>query len=234
MNREELLRLYDREYAEAYDDKFLHSELAQADTRYELELLRRWIRPETRWLDVACGTGYYLAHFPDTMRAGLDLSPSMLALARRRNEGVTFREGSYLEPHPEWRGQWDLVSCMWYAYGLVSSMADLEALIANLAAWTAPHGRCFIPFADPCLISGVQLPSAVESPWPGEVTITGLLWSYSEEGGGKVHSHQIAPTLDHMCALLRRHFPVVVTKSYENPVQPGRRCLIASNDELEE
>jgi len=231
VNKDQLLRLYDRDYAASYEEKFLTSELAKADAEHELRLLAGWLTPGSRWLDVACGTGFFLRHFPEIERAGLDLSPAMLDLARQTNSGVQFHNRSYLDHIPEWENEWDLVSCMWYAYGLVSSMAEIDALVANLAAWTSPVGRCFVPLADPRLISGVDLPHTLESPWPGETSVAGIIWTYAEQEHDKVHRYQIAPHVEHMQALFARHFETVELETYP-PALPGwagrRRALVAT------
>src|SRR4051794_37887254 len=88
MKREEIGRLYDHEYAASYDEKFLLSPLHISDTRHEVELLRSFLTPQVTWLDVACGTGYFLRQFPEIPRAGIDLSPAMLERARAANAGV--------------------------------------------------------------------------------------------------------------------------------------------------
>jgi len=64
-------------------------------------LLRRYVTPQARVLDVGCGTGANLARLrrlglPFGHYTGVDFSPSMLALARKRfgdPPGVTFRQG---------------------------------------------------------------------------------------------------------------------------------------------
>jgi SAM-dependent methyltransferase len=232
MNREYLRRLYDQQYAESYEEKFLISELGRADAQYELNLLSRWLKPGVKWLDVACGTGFFLSRFPDTERTGIDISPAMLEIARKANPGIRFYEGSYLDDQPQWKNRWDLVSCMWYAYGLVSSMEDLQKLIQNLAYWTSPSGRCFVPLADPRLITGVHLPHEVDSPWPGKVFVTGILWSYVEGDGAKVHAHQIAPHVDYMVELFGHYFATVEIETYP-PAMPGwegRRCALVATE----
>ena len=138
MDPKAIARLYDADYAASYEDKFLTSDLARADMEHEVRVLRRWLTSGARWLDVACGTGYFLSQFPDVTREGLDLSPAMLTRARATNPGIAFHEGSFLDRHDEWNDLWDLVSCMWYAYGMVDTMQEIEILIENLAAWTSP------------------------------------------------------------------------------------------------
>jgi hypothetical protein len=46
---------------------------------------------------------------------------------------------------PDWRDRWGLVSCMWYANGMVDSVSEVLRVIENLAAWTAPQATCFVP-----------------------------------------------------------------------------------------
>ena len=77
----------------------------------------------------------------------------MLALARQTNPGVTFHLGNFLDHRPEWCSRWDLVSCMWYAYGLVESMEDRKTrgesgvvdvawgTLLRPASGSAPHHR---------------------------------------------------------------------------------------------
>jgi SAM-dependent methyltransferase len=137
MKPEEITRLYDEGYAVAYDEKFLLSPPAKPENDHELELLRGFLTAGVRWLDVACGTGYFLRHFPQIERAGIDLSPAMLRLAREANPGVVLFERDFREPKASWADHWGLVSCMWYAYGLV----DTVPLSGRLAERAGP--ACF-------------------------------------------------------------------------------------------
>lgn len=229
MKRRDVISLYDRDYAAAYDESFLRSPLTLSDSEHELALLRQLLAPGTSWLDVACGTGYFLRHFPGVERAGLDLSPSMLAIARAANPGVSFVERDFCLPMPEWEGRWGLVSCMWYAYGFVESIDELMRLIANLAAWTAPDGTCFVPLADPRLIAGVNLPYHAHTLNAGKVTITGIMWSYDEDDGRKVHTHLIAPNVEFMVEQFNHYFDEVSIHRYPPafPGWTGRPALLA-------
>lgn len=232
MDQDSIRHLYDRDYAKTYNGKFLTSYLTKADADFELRLLGELLSPGMRWLDLACGTGFFLGHFPEVERAGLDLSPAMLDEARQVNPGTPFHEGSFLTDRNEWHDRWDLVSCMWYAYGLVDCVRELETLVENMARWTSPTGSCFVPLSDPALITGHDLPfDQPGCPFPGKVTITGILWSYSEDHGSKVHAHQIAPNVEFMESLFLRHFAHVRLVSYP-PSPPNftvaRRALIAS------
>jgi SAM-dependent methyltransferase len=230
MNRDEIVQLYDDAYAATYEEAFLLSPLARSDTLHELELLRGFLRPGVSWLDVACGTGYFLRHFSRTERAGFDLSPAMLRVAREGNPDVVLLERDFREPVPAWRNRWGLVSCMWYAYSLVDSVADLLRLVENLAAWTAPDGTCFVPLADPRLISGVALPYEAVTANSGRVLITGILWSYVEDDGRKAHSHLFAPNLEFMVEQFEAYFEQVSVVRYPPtfPGWQGRPALVAT------
>lgn len=220
MDQKHIENLYDKQYASSYNDKFLFAEIAKSDADFELATLKQLIQPGMRWLDLACGTGHFLSHFPDNERVGVDLSSAMITLAKEVNPGVTFHHQSFLETMPEWENQWDVVSCMWYAYGLVDSIFQVEQLIGNIGRWTSPAGLCFVPLSDPTLVAQVNIPYQVFGPWPGEVHITGILWSYSEEGGKKVHAHQIAPQVEWMKEKFGQYFETIEIVKYP-PAMPG-------------
>jgi SAM-dependent methyltransferase len=208
----------------------LTSELNAPDTAYELELLQTLLESAACWLDVACGTGYFLRRFPHVKRTGIDLSPAMLDIARASTPGAEFIEQNYLDERAEWVDAFDLVSCMWYAYCLVESVTELHRLIRNLAAWTGPNGTCFLPLADPSLITGLPLQYRLQSGGnAGEVTLTGIIWNYSEDDGTKVHADLIAPQVEVMVERFERHFDKVTLVRYPPtfPGWTGRPAIIA-------
>jgi SAM-dependent methyltransferase len=230
MNLDEIVHLYDDGYAASYEGEFLLAPLVRSDTDCELRLLDGFLTPGVSWLDVACGTGYFLRHFPRVERAGLDVSPAMLKLARQGNPGVPLLQHDFRDPIPQWRDRWGLVSCMWYAYGLVDTIRDLLRLIENLWTWTSADGTCFVPLADPRLITGVNLPYQAATPCSGKVMITGIQWSYVEGDGRKVHAHQLAPNIEFMVEQFERYFRGVEVVRYRPafPGWQGRPALVAS------
>jgi SAM-dependent methyltransferase len=222
MTPEEVLRTYDESYAYRYDESFLltpeHGFLAK--TQFEVELLRWLTRDAASWLDVACGTGYFLSYArgrDDLECAGFDLSPAMVAQARRRNPNARFTTGSFLDAHDDLVDRWDVTSCMWGAYGLQDTIADVETLVGNLAAWTRSGGTCFMPVFDleqfedrrvrGVLIAGV------------EIDMDGGRWSFSEPDG-KCHRGMLAPPVPAMTRMFERHFASVDTFLY--PTTPGQ------------
>jgi SAM-dependent methyltransferase len=83
----------DAEYAARFDAK------TQLDLDAALALLRRHgLGPETTLVDLGCGTGLIAASAaPETGRVvGVDPSPPMLELARRRSDAVEWVEAGFL------------------------------------------------------------------------------------------------------------------------------------------
>ena len=230
MNRDYIARLYDDEYAASYDEKFFSSPLGKSDSEHELELIKQFLAGGGNWLDVECCTGYYLRHFQHVERAGIEISPAMLRRAREANPAIPLLLHDYREPLLAWENRWDFVSCMWYNYGLVDTIDELHKVIHNLWSWTSAAGTCFVPLADPKLIAGMSLPNFVPSPWEGRVQVTGIIWSYFEEDGRKVHSQMLAPNLEYMIERFEMYFSRVNIVRYPPafPGWEGRPALVAS------
>lgn len=236
LKAESLRHLYDRDHARSYDDRFLLAEgWARDGTEFEVELIGELLErtSEPRWLDVACGTGFYLSRFDQVTRVGLDLSPAMLEVAARRDPGLDLVEGSFLDPHPEWRSRWSLVSCMWAAYSYVDSLDELGVLIENLSRWTSPAGSLFLPVCDVAdLTGGMQMPYRNEETWVfgGELLIKAVIWEWDDQEIGKRHHDLIAPHVDHLIELIGVHFQRIELVHYP-PYLPGwgsRRAIVAS------
>jgi SAM-dependent methyltransferase len=229
VRRPDIVRLYDDAYAAKYEQEFLLDPLVRSDTEAELRLLGQFLTPGVSWLDVACGTGFFLRRFPEVERAGIDLSPAMLRLAQQGNPNITLREHDFRDPIPEWENRWGLVSCMWYAYGFADTIAELDTLVSNLWSWAAETGTCFVPLADPRLIAGVDLPYQAPTHNAGKVLITGVMWSYLEEEAGATHAHLLAPNVEFMVDLFRRYFERVEVIRYPPAFDgwQGRPALIA-------
>lgn len=224
MNECDIDNLYDEEQARDWNHRLLQE---KGRVTFEIKTLGRLISKAGTWLDVACGTGFFLRQFNGIKRAGFDLSPAMVKIAQEENPDAMFiRVADYRNDYPEWAGQWGLVSCMWQAYCYVNTMAELEHVIQNLANWTAEDGICFVPFGAP-LGRKTELPyqRPAHSIWGGQVIQSGVIWSWIDDKRGKIHKHLIEPHPDHMKAMFRNHFNVV--KVIEYPKE-GLHAIIAS------
>lgn len=90
-------------------------------------------------LDVACGTGGHLVHLRDRFAvAGVDLDPGMLDVARRKLPGIDLVEGDMRTV--DLGRRFDAVVCLFSSIGYLRDLAELDAAVANMAAYLAPGG----------------------------------------------------------------------------------------------
>lgn len=230
MDRRQVLQTYDAEYARTYDQRYVLNKHYRKKAEFEVKVLSELLLDGGEWLDVACGTGYLLSRFPGVRRAGVDISPDMLAVARKANPDALFlEERDFTDEVPEWKGRWDVVSCTWYSYGLVESLAAVEHLVRNLAAWTSDRGACFLPVFDPQNLGrGIKLPYLHRDAGfpPGTILLTSVTWTWIEESG-KRHENMVAPAVEHMAVLLERYFETVEVLRYPPLKWWGRKRMKA-------
>ncbi|QSQ19096.1 methyltransferase domain-containing protein [Pyxidicoccus parkwayensis] len=222
MTPDQVRATYDEAYARRYDAAFLHTPEYgfREKTRLELFFLRMLTLQVDSWLDVACGTGFFLRNGrgnPNISCTGLDLSPAMLALAREANPEARFIEGDFLAPHPDLEGRFAFTSCMWGAYGLQESVTHIERLVAQLTRWTRPGGTVFLPVFDPARFVALEAQGRLMD----TVTLRspdGTRWSFLEPDG-KLHEDVLAPPLETMRAMFEPAFDSVELNPY--PDTPG-------------
>ncbi len=128
--------------------------VGEKDYRAEGERLAAWSRrfgrsEGTSWLDVACGTGRHLEFLQrDFHVTGVDVSPDMLRLARRRLPGVRLVRADMRTFDLD--ESFDVVSCLFSAIGHLKTERDVGATFANFARHLKPGGVAFVePWIDP-------------------------------------------------------------------------------------
>jgi ubiquinone/menaquinone biosynthesis C-methylase UbiE len=127
------------ELAEYYD--LLYSgKNYRAEVAGLIALARRYGQSKGRdWLDVACGTGRHLEHLRKRYDVvGVDLSPDMLAIARRRLSRVELRQGdmrAFRIPR-----KFDVVSCLFSAIGHLPNEREVGRAFANFSRHLKPGG----------------------------------------------------------------------------------------------
>jgi len=122
------------------------SRQAKADLE---SLLRRYVSPDTRILDLGCGTGVNLDRLlrlglPFGHYTGVDFSSSMLALAQKRFGGmpsVTFLEGdaTALEDVGE---RYDAIVATW----LLDHLREPASFVNGVQSLLAPDGHLLLMF----------------------------------------------------------------------------------------
>jgi SAM-dependent methyltransferase len=113
-------------------------------------------------LDIGCGTGRFTSLFEvrGAVVTGLDLDPSMLALARGRVHGRLVEGDAHRLPFPA--QSFDVT----VAITLLEFLADPAQVVAEMARVTRPHGRLVIGTLDPRSPWGLaHRRRLLEAPW---------------------------------------------------------------------
>jgi len=126
--------------ADGYDGLYLPKKDFRAEVRSLLRMLRAHAGISGGdWLEMACGTGLHVRHLPPAFRAeGVDASPGMLAIARKRLPGVPFHRGDMRAV--DLGRRFDVVSCLFSSIGYMRTRADLERAVACFAQHVRPGG----------------------------------------------------------------------------------------------
>ncbi len=122
----------------------------RAESRSLVRLVRRYARSKGHaWLDVACGTGRHLEFLRREWDvSGVDASPQMLRLARRRLPGVPLVQGDMRRFRL--KDRFDVITCLFSAIGHLPSEADLLRTFHNFSTHLKPGGVAIVePWIDP-------------------------------------------------------------------------------------
>ncbi|WP_328749551.1 class I SAM-dependent methyltransferase [Streptomyces sp. NBC_00285] len=135
--------------------------------------------------DLGCGPGRVTAHLASLGLSvfGLDLSESMLAIARRENPGLRFERGSMLELDLPDGALAGVVS--WYS-SIHTPVDELPSLFAEFRRVLAPGGHLLLAFQ-----IGDE-PRRHENPWGHQVTLD-FLRRQPEDMGGLLTAAGFAP-----------------------------------------
>jgi len=234
MDKKQVTEIYDEDYAQEYNQRFLLNERSKNNADFEQETINKLlseIGEGAKWLDVSCGTGYFLSRFPNIERAGLDISPAMLNVAKQANPNTLFVQGDYRDKRPQWEEKWDLVSCMWWAYSYVESLSELEKVVENFASWTSKRGICFLPVCDPAELGAGELKLPFTSKDMGEgggyYRFEGVIWSWIDEEAEKHHLNLLAPQVEYMVSIFKKHFEQVEIIEYPSFGEGQRKAIVA-------
>lgn len=133
--------MYEAEFADVYDLIHRHRGKDYAAEAAELAGLVRERRPGAgSVLDVASGTGGHLRFLHELFASaeGLELSPEMLDVARRRLPALRMQQGDMRDF--DLGRTYDAITLMFSSIGYVESEAELDRTLACLAAHLVPGG----------------------------------------------------------------------------------------------
>ncbi|HXW66513.1 MAG TPA: class I SAM-dependent methyltransferase [Thermoplasmata archaeon] len=174
----------------AYYDDLVGGKDYALEARH-LEALAGRLRRSTgrRWLDVACGTGRHLSYLRRHFEVrGIDRSPEMLRVARRRLPGVRLEVGDMRTFRLN--AEFDVVSCLFSAIGHLRSERELGATFANFQRHLKPGGIVIVePWIDPAdFRPGFVHAMARESP---SASVVRMAFSSRQGRRSLVHFHYL-------------------------------------------
>ncbi len=103
----------------------------------EVEKLDRLILQHKRsagksLLDVACGTGEHITYLRNYYQVeGLDKSPEMLRIARKKHPGITFHLGDMV--NFDLKLQFDVIVCLFSSVGYMKTRRNLRRAVGTMA-----------------------------------------------------------------------------------------------------
>ncbi|KAA8887616.1 class I SAM-dependent methyltransferase [Nocardia colli] len=176
--------MYEGEFADIYDRIHAHRGKDYAgEARLVAELVRARHPEAASVLDVASGTGSHLRHlrtdFPDA--AGLEQSPEMIAVAKRRIPEITMHQGDMRDF--DLGRTFDVITLMFSSIGYVDDYPDLVRALAALGRHLTPGGVLVIePWVFPDSFADDYLATDLVRDDEGAVT----RFSHSVRDGGAV------------------------------------------------
>jgi ubiquinone/menaquinone biosynthesis C-methylase UbiE len=140
--------------AEVYDRVYAWKDYAGESRRIRALVRTYGPRRARTLLDVACGTGGHLRYLSRRFECtGLDTSPAMLRVARRRLPHVRFVRGRM--ESLQLPARFDVITCLFSAIGYVRSERDLRRTLRGFARHLNPGG---VVIVEPWFAPGAYRP----------------------------------------------------------------------------
>jgi len=130
--------LYDRS-AKLYDAIYSFKNYEKEAAKLH-ELIQKHKRSASNdLLEVACGTGGHISYLKNNYSVeGLDLSPEMLRLAKKKHPDVVFHRGDMVSF--KLRKHFDAITCLFSAVGHVKTRRKLGLAVRNMSQHLKPGG----------------------------------------------------------------------------------------------
>ena len=132
------MRVY-RQLANYYDEIYHFKNYQKEAGKIETLVQQHKKSSGNRLLDVACGTGNHIAYLKQNYNVeGLDFSPEMLRLARKKHPDVAFHQGDMTSFKLKIR--FDVITCLFSAIGHVKTKTRMRRAVRNMANHLQPRG----------------------------------------------------------------------------------------------
>jgi ubiquinone/menaquinone biosynthesis C-methylase UbiE len=136
-------QLLHNQLAKYYDRIYSYKDYLDEAVRLQNLIIKYLESGGNSLLDVACGTGLHLKHLKDDFSCtGVDVSKSMLKIARKNAKGVTFKEADMKTLRLG--KQFDVIICLLSSIGYVKTAASLEKTIRNFSKHLKKGGLALI------------------------------------------------------------------------------------------
>jgi SAM-dependent methyltransferase len=211
--------MYEADFADIYDLIYQHrGKDYQGEAVLLAGLVRGHLRTAESVLDVACGTGGHLRFLRDqfTVAEGLEVSPEMLAIARKRLPDGSLHQGD-MRDFTLGR-KYDGITLMFSSIGYVTDKADLDRTLACLARHLTPGGVVIIePWVFPdTFVSGYVASDLVVDPESGR-TIARLSHSVRDGDAVRMTVHYLTGDAGGIRHLSDTHWLALFTREeYED------------------
>ncbi len=128
-----------RELANYYDEIYHFKNYEKEAQKIDTLIQQHKKSPGNHLLDVACGTGNHIAYLKQHYSVeGLDSSPDMLRIARKKHPDVVFHLSEMTSFRLKTR--FDIVTCLFSAIGHVKTKARMRRAVRNMAGHLQPGG----------------------------------------------------------------------------------------------
>ncbi len=180
--------IYNAAYADEYPALYLHPWSAKHELNLtNIQKLVEELGPadNQRWLDIACGQGWQLAHGPHGIqKTGLDISSAQLHHARIANPMASFVCGD-MSRRVFRAHSFNLVTSFWGAYCYLKTRTGIRSFLRHAVGYTKPGGALYLE-----VLLAEDLESFNHSKYAGKTgfSVSPLSpdysrWSYRDCGG---------------------------------------------------
>lgn len=133
-----------KELVTYYDELYVKPEQYQKEVQQVVTFSQQYLQSGGKTLlDVACGTGGHIKYLQDHFQvSGVDLSESMLGVARKKFSHLSFYRGNMIDFSLD--KQFDIITCMYGSIGFVKTYSNLKLTLKNMARHLIPGGLVII------------------------------------------------------------------------------------------